>query len=66
MSGTWNALRAIGDADREVRGRHMVAVILDRMRRGERVIAVVGRSHVIRQEPILRAVLGDEHVFDQP
>lgn len=55
-------LNAIGNADREVRGRHMSRTLIDLMSRGERVFAVVGRSHVIRQEPILRAALGDDSV----
>ena len=56
-------LRAIADADREIRGRHMVRTIADLMNNGERVFAVVGRSHVIRQAPLLRAALGEENVM---
>jgi len=50
-------LRAIGDDSRLVRGRHMVRVLVDQARRGERVFAVVGCSHVIRQEPTIRELL---------
>lgn len=50
-------LDEIGDVSREARGRHMVRSIVDLARRGERVLAVVGASHVIRQEPALRAAL---------
>lgn len=54
--GTW--LAALGERSRLVRGEHMVRLLLDLTSRGERVFAVVGRSHVIRHEPVLRAVLG--------
>lgn len=55
-------LDAIANSDREFRGQHMIRSIIDLLQRGERVFAVVGRSHVIRQEPILRAALGDAGV----
>jgi hypothetical protein len=44
----------VGNVSREVRGDHMVRTLNDLMNRGERVLAVVGASHVIRQEPALR------------
>ncbi len=49
-------LRQIGDDSREVRGRHMVRSLVSLARRGERVVAVVGASHVIRHEPTLRSL----------
>lgn len=51
-------LNEISDASRLIRGRHMVRVLVDQARRGERVFAVVGCSHVIRQEPTIRDLLG--------
>lgn len=51
------AMRRIGDDAREVRGRHMVRALTTLARRGERVVAVVGASHVIRHEPTLRSLL---------
>ncbi len=50
-------LRQVGDQSREVRGRHMVASLTELVNNGERVFAVVGASHVIRQEPELRRQL---------
>lgn len=47
----------VGDTSRQVRGEHMVRSIVELVRRGERVFAVVGASHVIRQEPVLRHLL---------
>jgi hypothetical protein len=47
----------MSEASRLVRGRHMVRVLVDQVRRGERVFAVVGCSHVIRQEPTIRVLL---------
>lgn len=46
-------LREVGDVSREIRGDHMVRTLVDLAARGERVLAVVGASHVIRQEPAL-------------
>jgi hypothetical protein len=53
-------LVAVGDRSRQVRGEHMVAVLAELASRGERVLAVVGASHVIRQEPALRRALERE------
>ena len=39
----------------EVRDEHAAAVILDLLARGERVFAIAGGSHVVKQEPVLRA-----------
>lgn len=59
-------LREIDDTSRVVRGEHMVRVLLDLVGRGERVFAVVGSGHVIRQEWALRKALGADPAPDQP
>jgi hypothetical protein len=38
----------------DARDLHMITVLLDAVRRGERVFAVAGGSHVVRQQPALR------------
>ena len=48
-------LQALATLANEVRDRYAVRVILDLMSRGERVFAVAGGSHVVKQEPVLRA-----------
>lgn len=50
----------IGNSSRQVRGEHMVRTLVELVRHGERVFAVVGASHVIRQEPFLRQTLSSE------
>ena len=50
-------LRKVGDVSREIRGQHMVSSISELVSQGERVFAVVGASHVIRQEPVLENLL---------
>jgi hypothetical protein len=42
-----------------LRDQYMVAVIADLVRKGERVFAVVGSSHVVMQEAALRELLAD-------
>jgi hypothetical protein len=59
-------LAEIERASVELRGQHMARVLLDLVERGERVLAVVGSGHVIRQEWALRAALGAEPAEDQP
>lgn len=39
----------------EFRDLHMVKLLIDKVRQGERVFAVVGGSHVVMQEPVLKA-----------
>ncbi len=39
----------------EVRDRHAARVIIDLLGRGERVFAIAGGSHVVKQEPVIRA-----------
>jgi len=68
---TWSAempgvLRALDDASRAARGEHMTRVLIDLVERGERVLAVVGSGHVIRQEWALRSALGAAPASDQP
>jgi len=53
-------------ASRAVRGEHMARVLVELVERGERVFAVVGSGHVIRQEWALRRALGAEPAADQP
>jgi pheromone shutdown protein TraB len=47
----------VGNVSRQVRGEHMVRTLVELVNKGERVFAVVGASHVIRQEPVLRQLL---------
>lgn len=56
----------VSDASRTARGEHMARVLLDLVGQGERVFAVVGSGHVIRQEWALRAALGLDPAWDQP
>ena len=67
-SPTWRTMKSepehsvfeeISFASRTIRGEHMVRALVDLVRKGERVFAVVGCSHVIRQELMLRAMLGE-------
>ena len=50
-------LQAISRFVNEVRDRHMARVVIDFVKRGERVFAIAGGSHVVKQEPVLRAAL---------
>ncbi len=50
-------LRHVGDVSREVRGRHMVSCLVDLVNKGERVFAVVGASHVIRQHRAIQQLV---------
>lgn len=59
-------LEEIDLASRVVRGEHMARVLVELVGQGERVFAVVGSGHVIRQEWALRAMLGAEPAGDQP
>lgn len=53
-------LQAMARHVNEVRDRHAARVILDLLRRGERVFAIAGGSHVVKQEPVLVAGLQDD------
>jgi hypothetical protein len=57
---TIEELVEVGNTSRQARGEHMVQSLTELVRRGERVFAVVGASHVIRQEPYLRQTLKAE------
>ncbi len=59
-------ITAISAESRRIRGEHMLRTLIDLAQRGERVFAVVGSGHVIRQEWNLRAVFGMERAWDQP
>ncbi|MDB4778098.1 hypothetical protein OAG68_01450 [bacterium] len=50
----------VGNVSRQVRGENMVRTLVELVNQGERVLAVVGASHVIRQEPMLKQVLQGE------
>lgn len=50
-------LKPIGEDSRAARGRHMVRALAGLVLERERVFAVVGASHVIRQEPTLRSLI---------
>lgn len=50
-------LHEVGNISRQIRGEHMVRTIVELVARQEQVIAVVGASHVIRQEPALRKLI---------
>lgn len=72
--GNWRTLRAepdrgyiasISAESRRIRGEHMLRTIIDLASHGERVFAVVGSGHVIRQEWNLRATFGMEPAWDQ-
>lgn len=60
------ALEEIDLASRQVRGEHMARLLVTLVRNGERVFAVVGSGHVIRQEWALRAMLGAPPATDEP
>ncbi|MEM7048030.1 MAG: hypothetical protein AAF604_00135 [Acidobacteriota bacterium] len=51
-------LQALAVLANEVRDRHAARVLIDLVSRGERVFAIAGGSHVVKQEPVLRAALG--------
>jgi hypothetical protein len=69
----WRTLQAepgylarISDTSRRLRGEHMARNLVKLVNNGERVFAVVGSGHVIRQEWNLRALLGQGPAWDQP
>ena len=53
----WKETNEISRATSEFRDAHMVELLVSLVERGERVFAVVGASHVVMQEPLLRARL---------
>jgi len=44
----------------EFRDLNMVKLLIDKVKQGERVFAVVGGSHVVMQEPALKSILRDK------
>ncbi|MEA2553560.1 MAG: hypothetical protein QOJ65_1736 [Fimbriimonadaceae bacterium] len=50
-------LNRVSRASSELRDRHMVDVLLNSLKPGQRVLAMVGASHVVMQEPPLRKSL---------
>ncbi len=44
-----------------IRDRHMISTIVGQVKAGKRVFAVVGFSHVVIQESVLRAELAGDH-----
>lgn len=39
----------------DYRNRNMLKTLVDELKKGERIFALVGRSHVVSQEPVIRA-----------
>jgi len=52
-----NFTNDIADASVQFRGKFMVKTLVEEARRGERVFAVVGASHVVKQEKALKTLL---------
>ena len=52
-------LQAISRHVNQVRDRHAARILIELVRRGERVFAVAGGSHVVKQEPVLFAALAE-------
>ena len=59
-------IATISDESRQIRGEHMLRVVIDLARQGERVFSVVGSGHVIRQEWNLRSVFDMPPAWDHP
>jgi hypothetical protein len=66
VQGEPGYLADISDASRQIRGRHMARILIDLVEKGERVFAVVGSGHVIRQEWNLRSAFHQDPAWDQP
>ena len=49
--------RSTGMIQVHVRDEHMARIIIDLVRQGERVFVICGGSHLVKQEPVLRAGL---------
>lgn len=56
-STTPTRLQQLANLANEVRDRHAARTILELVQSGERVFAIAGGSHVVKQEPVLRAGL---------
>jgi hypothetical protein len=48
-------LNRMANMSNRLRDEHMMRSLIDACRKGKRVFATVGRSHVLNQEPVLRA-----------
>jgi len=48
---------------RDYRDQHMLRKLFKELKKGHRIFAIVGRSHVVMQEPVLRAELGTPSAF---
>lgn len=59
-------ISSISAESRRIRGEHMLRTLIDLAGQGERVFAVVGSGHVIRQEWNLRAFFDMTPAWDQP
>lgn len=66
LRGEPGYLSDISYFSRRIRGRHMARILIHLAERGERVFAVVGSGHVIRQEWNLRTVFDQKPALDQP
>lgn len=53
-----NTLQKIATVSSEVRDRHMLTLLLTEVKKGRKVFAVVGASHIIIQEPALCQFFG--------
>lgn len=51
-------LQQIANAANEVRDQHMVNCLVSEVRKGKKVFIAMGLSHLIRFEPVLKAILG--------
>ncbi|MGH7580972.1 MAG: hypothetical protein ACREM9_12410 [Gemmatimonadales bacterium] len=49
-----------------IRDEHLAAILVDLVRRGERVFAVAGSSHAVKLEPALRATVGNQSPTIRP
>ncbi len=58
-------LSEISTQSRQIRGDYMARLLIELVNGGERVFAVVGSGHVIRQEWNLRSALNQEPAWDQ-
>jgi len=56
-NGPENFLPKIHLKVNEFRDNYMLMILINEMKKGKRVFAVVGRSHVVKQEPVLRSEL---------
>ena len=51
------SLSKVSRRSSEIRDAHMVSVLTDELKKGKRILAVVGASHVVMQEPALPGVV---------